>query len=558
MTIGLRHYDIAGSALQAFSTLDNSFRADRREKADEEERTFQRDRQTRSDARADEAFDRQKQDWARDDNDRLLASALYKTQQYEAAKQQGQNPGQAPQYTPEEAQALGRLSRDKKAPWVATSPSQLPQYINDLTIADQLAAKLKLLPENARLRVTDPDALAILGRLDGERSVKAHENGTQNQGYNSIFVDGPYLLSALNVRRPDGSVVAMPATEGASTEDTAPVRRVTREEFAGKTQGALLANKALAYSLQQYEPDQVYSSKDLEAAIVANGGKGAGEIVARQKSLNKVTGLLSSDTFKKATEGEFAPVVQMMAELAKQGLATDKELSDALKLATTKDVENKIKGSQDETEARTAVLGYVGLDDTMPRTAALAQQLQQLMEAGKISGKRAAKMLDLAYAAEQRSQDNAAKIAAAKAGRQPREESSTALIKNAEFLVNRGIVPDYQAAYQALNTSKDNPEALMKTLISEGMKNNALLPEPKTPQQIVQEAKEVVSGLYPQRQGGGQASGSGQQAAPTATDQAVLLNQSGPAGGLTGPRAGIIPPKPSSKGSRNKALQFFD
>lgn len=61
MSMGLRHYDIAGTALNAYKTIDDSMRANRREEALNEERVFQRERQTKSDARAEEEFGWKKQ-----------------------------------------------------------------------------------------------------------------------------------------------------------------------------------------------------------------------------------------------------------------------------------------------------------------------------------------------------------------------------------------------------------------------------------------------------------------------------------------------------------------
>ena len=128
-------------------------------------------------------------------------------------------------------------------------------------------------------------------------------------------------------------------------------------------------------------------------------------------------------------------------------------------------------------------------------------------------------------------------------------DGSTALIKNAEFMVQRGIAKDFNQAFQMLNTAKDNPAALVKSLVTEGLKNNALLPagQQKTPQQLVQEAREIVAGLQEIDQPAA--------TAPTAFDQALILNPA-PAPNA-GPRRGLAPPKPSSQSQVNPASKFF-
>jgi len=128
-------------------------------------------------------------------------------------------------------------------------------------------------------------------------------------------------------------------------------------------------------------------------------------------------------------------------------------------------------------------------------------------------------------------------------------DGSTAMIKNAEFMVQRGIAKNYQEAYQMLNTAKDNPEALVKTLVSEGIKNNAMLPqdEQKTPKQIAQEARSVVQELYGNQTTPPQPGD--QQQGVTKFDEALLLNPA-PTGG---PQRGMTPQAPKPRSSRGAA-----
>lgn len=537
MGIGLRHYDIAGASLDTFRTLDNSFRANRQEQALAEERSFQRERQIKADDRADEQFQ-----WLKDEREIKKADEelglLYadwkagkQIQPSELARKRmaqlgvemplgPDNPQQALEKGVVSGQLLGLIERRRP---------ELDQLPPGTTIpAGEIGqALVKIDPKRYSQTYKDDK---------GEYRVQPSELYLMRPGGKTSFALG------LEVLRPDangqwvGTGEKVPATANKSNGPDDQVSVVALDDLTSKLQSAAEFNKFYLDSMGT-----------VENYLALKGNKQAAESVAEKKTLNKVTGLLASDTYKKAVKGEYAPVIEMVAEMAQQGLADDKDLAKALQLVTTKEVETTAKNKQDEADAQTSIVGYAGMAKNAPRTAAMASQLQPLIAEGKVSGKRASKMLDLVYAAEQKSLDRQATIAASRA--RAGGDGSTALIKNAEFMVQRGIAKDFNQAFQMLNTAKDNPAALVKTLVTEGIKNNAMLPagQQKTPQQLVQEAREIVAGLQEIDQP--------PATAPTAFDQALILSPApAPSGG---PRRGLAQPKPSSQSSKNPALNFF-
>ena len=539
MGIGLRHYDIAGASLDAFRTLDNSFRANRQEQALAEERSFQRERQIKADDQADEQFQ-----WLKDEREIKKADEelglLYAD--WKAGKQ----------IQPSELARKRMVQLGFELPLGPVNPIQA---IEKGVVSGQLLGLIeKRRPELDRLPPGTTIPAGEIGqallKIDPKRYSQTYKD---DKGEYRVQPAELYLMRpggktsfalGLEVMRPDASGQwvdtgeKVPATANKSNGPDDQVSVVALDDLTSKLQSAAEFNKFYLDSMGT-----------VENYLALKGNKQATESVAEKKTLNKVTGLLASDTYKKAAKGEYAPVIEMVAEMAQQGLADEKDLAKALQLVTSKEVEASAKDRQDEADAQTSIVGYAGMAKNAPRTAAMAAQLQPLIAEGKVSGKRASKMLDLVYAAEQKSLDRQATIAASRARAGGGADGSTALIKNAEFMVQRGIAKDFNQAFQMLNTAKDNPAALVKSLVTKGLENNALLPagQQKTPQQLVQEAREIVAGLQEIDQPAA--------TAPTAFDQALILNPA-PAPNA-GPRRGLAPPKPSSQSQVNPASKFF-
>lgn len=142
----------------------------------------------------------------------------------------------------------------------------------------------------------------------------------------------------------------------------------------------------------------------------------------KAKTLNVVTALASTDSFKKNLGGVFGPLLQSGLEMAQAGILDGNEFAKLNQLAITKGIETEIKNDQDEKDGHVTVTGYAALGDTAPRTAQMAAALLPMIQEGKASGKRTAEMLKVVYTSESRHQENLAKIGERQADRALRRE----------------------------------------------------------------------------------------------------------------------------------------
>lgn len=408
MVRGLQNYDIAGTALNAFRTLDNSFRADRQEQADADERLYQRERQAKIDARTDEQFQWQKDDRETRQADEELGLVYA---DWKAGKT----------ISPSERVRKRMSQLGVELPMGPDNPQQAAQKG---AVASQLLGVIeKRLPELEQLpsgtRIPAGEIGQALNTIDPARYSQTY---TDDRGEYRVQPSELYLVKpegktsfalGLEVLRKDqsgqwaGTGEIVPATKGKSNGADDQVSVISIDDLQGKLKSAAEFNRFYLDSMGS-----------VENYLALKGNKQAAESISEKKSLSKVTGLIGSDSYKTATKGQFAPLVEMVGTMAQQGLVDEKDLAKAVQLATTKEIETNIKNRQDETEASTAVLGYAGMGKDAPRTAAMANQLAGLMKEQKISGKRASKMLELMFNAEQKAADRQATIraAAARAG----------------------------------------------------------------------------------------------------------------------------------------------
>lgn len=416
--MALQNYDIAGAALNAFRTVDESFRSDRREKADAEERKFQRERQTKADQRADEEYSYQKAQRNREETDRHLQAAAFEFEQAQQEKR-------APKYKPEQLKALGIAINEND--WTAQphEADSLPKFraVEELLAArPSIEALINQSP--AGLHQAPVDLQERLNLLENSRFVQSYENGSTGTGMAGLFLnklsDGQAMVTAtVGLKDKTGNPLpAQPVTDGASTDPDAPVRMVPLGEVFRKLEGSSLLFK-MVQSADPQEYDKAIKSigkSDIESAIVANGGKGADKLISEKKQLSRAQALLESDAYKKQAAGSFGQVVKSMGELYRLGVAADKDMADLLKLVGVKETEDKVKDDKDESIARTSVAAYLELGSDSPRTAKLAKSIKAKMDADEISGSKAEKILTLVYTTEQKQIDQKNRLAVQKAG----------------------------------------------------------------------------------------------------------------------------------------------
>lgn len=540
MVRGLQNYDIAGTALNAFRTLDNSFRADRQEQADADERLYQRERQAKIDARTDEQFQ-----WQKDDRETRQADEELGLVYADWKSGKAINPSE---------RVRKRMSQlGVELPMGPDNPQQAAQKG---AVASQLLGVIeKRLPELEQLpsgtRIPAGEIGQALNTIDPARYSQTY---TDDRGEYRVQPSELYLMKpggkisfalGLEVLRKDqsgqwaGTGEMVPATKGKSNGADDQVSVISIDELQDKLKSAAEFNRFYLDSMGS-----------VENYLALKGNKQAAESISDKKALSKVTGLIGSDSYKAATKGQFAPLIEIVGAMAQQGLVDDKDLAKAIQLATTKEIENKVKNQQDETEASTAVLGYAGMGKDAPRTAAMANQLAGLMKEQKISGKRASKMLELMFAAEQKAADRQAQIRAA-AARAGDGDSSSAKIREIEYLVKNGMTREdaAQRVYGETKTGMQVEASAKRTMISGLQKDIKLMSD-----QLIKTRKEDRPALVRQiQQKQAQLDslmGDGEQAEPeqfTATDAAFLnANRSAVAGGMTAQPAQkqtIAPPK---------------
>ena len=539
MGIGLRNYDIAGAALNAYKTLDDSFRANRREKAEGEERAFQRERQNKADARADEQFQ-----WQKDD--REIRQADEELGLVYADWKAGKTISPSERVRKRMSQLGVELPMGPDNPQQAVQKGAVASQL--LGVIEKRRPDIEKLP--AGTRIPAGEIGQALNTIDPARYSQTY---TDDKGEYMVRPAELYLVKpegktsfalGLEVLRKDqsgqwaGTGEVVPATKGKSNAADDQVSVISLDDLQGKLKSAAEFNKFYLDSMGS-----------VENYLALKGNKQATESISDKKSLSKVTGLIGSDSYKTATKGQFAPLVEMMGTMAQQGLVDEKDLAKAVQLATTKEIETNIKNRQDETEASTTVLGYAGMGKDAPRTAAMASQLAGLMKEQKISGKRASKMLELMFAAEQKAADRQATIraAAARSG----GDASSAKIREIEYLVKNGMAREdaAQRVYGETKTGMQVGASAKRTMIGGLQKDIKLMSD-----QLITTRKEDRPALVRQiQQKQAQLDGimgDTDQPEPeqfTATDAAFLnANRSAVAGGMTAQPAQkqtIAPPK---------------
>lgn len=541
--IGLRHYDIAGAALDAFRTIDDSMRANRRDKALEEERAFQRERQTKADARTEEEFQ-----WLKDDREIKQADDELGLMYADWKAGKAINPSERARRRmaqlgvelplgpgdPDEAMVKGAVS-DQLLGVINKRKAELDQIPTGTTIpAGEIGqALVKLDPVRYSKTYTDDQ---------GEYRVQPSQLYLMRPGNKTSFALGMGVLRKDDAGQWVETGQIVPATKGQSNGADDQVSVISLDDLTDKLQ-----------KTSEFNRFYLDSMGTVENYLALKGNKQAGEAVTEKKSLSKVTAFKASDKYM-ALQKELPDYVQAIDGMVASGLLDANKYGEAM--VKVGEEARKLKREGEEGKQANTLLGVMLKAKTKDEMGAVLVEYGGRLKQGAVD--KAVTAYEKVTKSFSRDEMNEIRLQIAEMRGATRAgggsgEGSTAMIKNAEFMVRRGIAQNYQEAYQMLNTAKDNPEALVKTLVSEGIKNNALLPfdQQKTPKQIAQEARSVVQELYG---GQGQPQPLGPQSGITKFDEALLLDQASPGG----PRRGMAAaPKPGSSRGATGLNSFY-
>jgi hypothetical protein len=223
------------------------------------------------------------------------------------------------------------------------------------------------------------------------------------------------------------------ATQERGTGPDEAISSMTLPELQQKIQ-ELATSGELALQLRKkaLEAEYVKRSPEVQSAVA----RGLGEEFARDRKSGrvqeKIARLKESDAYKQASSGVYGGALQVLEDLAADGLINAEEFGKTVSAVSLKDDERKQKTAEDESSAQALLVGYSQMTD-LPRTAALAKELL-----GKpIGAKQAVEVLKAVAGGEQRQQDNKNKVAAARAGRA--ESASSAQIRTMKYLEGKGM-----------------------------------------------------------------------------------------------------------------------
>lgn len=431
--------DPVQSAIAAYKGVDDIFRQDRLDEERKQQQAFQNNLALTQDKRAQESHQlqmdkvdrQQKLQAVQSLRYRLASKAPLTDEDLEILEQDPivskylKNPkliDEALQATAELHVKIPALLQDKPAPTQTTEEF----------MQARMKAKQDLL-KNVNMLPTVPERLG--------RSGKKGEIGEFFTTENGLVVEKQY--------QENGKTVKVPLTENASTDPNDKIKFYGIKDVMTKitNNAKMLDGLKAALEARSVELGDTRLLEDAEK---------------KAKTLDQVTALASSESFKKALKGTYGELLQSGLEMAQQGLMEGAEFAKLAQLATTKEIETKVKNQQDETEAATAVLGYAGMGKDAPRTAAMANQLAGLMKEQKISGKRASKMLELMFNAEQKAADRQATIraAAARAGGGGGGDKLPAEAKMIEYYTKVLKLP-LDEALNRVSGAKENPGKLI-------------------------------------------------------------------------------------------------